>query len=94
MQKATVMRHDNPQTMTRRLLAPLVFLISVLLSAQALAFDVDGLSYSVIFATDVEVTGRATGNTDTDIVIPDTVVDSGTTYSVKTIGEVSARKRE
>ena len=65
------MRHDTTQTITRRLLAPLVFLISVLLSTQALAFDVDGLSYSVIDATDVEVNGR-TGNTDTDIVIPAT----------------------
>jgi hypothetical protein len=49
--------------------------------------NIDGLSYSVIGATtNVEVTGRASGNTATVIVIPDTVVFSGTTYSVTTIG--------
>ena len=74
-------------TTIRRLLAPLIFFISMLLSAQALAFDSGGFSYTVIGATlNVEVTGRASGNTDTDIVIPDTVQDSGTTYSVTTIG--------
>ncbi|MDG1944159.1 MAG: hypothetical protein P8J17_07865 [Halioglobus sp.] len=53
-----------------------------------LAFDVDALSYSVIGrATDAEITGPELGNTATDIVIPDTVVDSGTIYSVTTIGD-------
>ena len=64
-----------------------LLLISMMLSAQAFAFDVGGLSYDVINATDVAVTGRASGNTATDIVIPATVVDSGTIYSVTTIGE-------
>ena len=68
-------------------LTVLAFFISMLLTGQVLAFDVGGLSYSVINATDVGVTGRASGNTATDIVIPATVVDSGTTYSVTTIGE-------
>ena len=72
-------------TTIRRLLAPLIFFSSVLLSAQALAFDVGGFSYDVINATDVEVTGRAAGNTDTDIVIPATVSDGSTTYSVAAI---------
>ena len=67
-------------------LTVLAFFISMVLSSQVLAFDVGGLSYSVINATDVEVTGRASGNTATDIVIPDTAEDSGTTYSVTTIG--------
>ena len=67
-------------------LTVLVFFTSMLLTGQVLAFDVDGLSYSVINANNVQVTGRASGNTATDIVIPDTVVDSGTTYSVTTIG--------
>jgi hypothetical protein len=47
------MRHPTALTTARPLLAPLVFFIAVLLSAQALAFDVGGLSYSVINATDV-----------------------------------------
>ena len=65
-----------------------LLLISMMLSAQALAFDVGGFSYVVIDGTtNVAVTGRASGNTATDIVIPATVVDSGTTYSVTTIGE-------
>ncbi|WP_279249090.1 leucine-rich repeat domain-containing protein [Candidatus Marimicrobium litorale] len=68
-------------------LTVLVFFTSMLLTGQVLAFDVDGLSYNVINATDVRVMGRASGNAATDIVIPDTVVDSGTTYSVTTIGD-------
>ena len=72
--------------MMRTLMTKTLFVLSILLSAQALAFDVDGLSYDVINTTDVEVTGRASGNTATDIVIPATASDSGTTYSVTTIG--------
>jgi len=72
--------------MMRALITKTLFVLSILLSAQALAFDVGGFSYTVIGATDVEVTGRAAGNTDTDIVIPATASDSGTTYSVTTIG--------
>ena len=72
--------------MMRALMTKTLFVLSILLSAQALAFDVGGLSYDVINATDVEVTGRASGNTATNIVIPATVVGSGTTYSVTTIG--------
>ena len=56
-----------------------------MLSAQALAFDVDGLSYNRISGTDVEVTGRASGNTDTDIVIPATI-SFGFIYDVATVG--------
>jgi hypothetical protein len=66
-------------------LTVLAFFTSMLLTGQVLAFDVDGVSYSVINATDVKVTGRASGNTATDIVIPETVVDSGTTYRVTSI---------
>jgi hypothetical protein len=65
----------------------------MLLTGQVLAFDVDGLSYSVINATDVGVHGRASGNTATDIVIPAFVVfDFGgqnIVYSVTTIGDYS-----
>ena len=72
--------------MMRGLITKTLFVLSVLLSAQALAFDVDGLSYDAINTTDVEVTGRASGNTDTDIVIPATASDGSTTYSVTIIG--------
>ena len=66
-------------------LTVLAFFISMLLTGQVLAFDVDGLSYSITSGTTVEVTGRASGNTATDIVIPATASDSGTTYSVTII---------
>ena len=59
--------------------------ISMMSSAQALAFDADGLSYSPTGAN-AEVTGRAVGNTSTVIIIPDIVSNSGTTYSVTSIG--------
>jgi predicted metalloprotease len=67
--------------------------ISMMVSAQAQAFDVGGLSYSVTdaAANTVEVTGRASGNTDTVIVIPASVTDSGTTYSVTNIGRNAFR---
>ncbi len=80
----------------RGVLASFAFLLISMLSAQALALiiapgpqtlDVGGLSYSDINATDVEVTGRASRNTATDIVIPSTVSDGTTTYSVTTIGD-------
>ena len=64
-----------------------LLLISMAASAQAQAFDVGGLSYSVTGANTVEVTGRASSNTDTVIVIPASVTDNGTTYSVTTIGD-------
>lgn len=65
-----------------------LLLISMMLSAQALAlaFDDGGFSYVVIDGTtNVAVTGRASGNTATDIVIPDTAVDGTTRYSVTSI---------
>ena len=67
--------------------AKTLFVLSILLSAQALAFDVGGLSYAGIFGTtDVRVKGCAADScTSSDIVIPDTVVDSGITYSVTAI---------
>ena len=72
--------------MMRALMTKTLFVLLILLSARALAFDVGGLSYDVINTTDVEVTARASGNTDTSIVIPATVSDGSTTYSVTTIG--------
>ena len=77
--------------MMRALMTKTLFVLSILLSAQALAFDVGGLSYTVIGGTDVEVTGRAVGNSDTDIVIPARVLSpfSFTQLSVTTIGRVA-----
>ena len=75
----------------RGIFAPLVFIMAMLLTGQVLAFDVDGLSYSVIGATnDVQVEGCATIPCSSNaIVIPDTVVDggTGTTYSVTSIAD-------
>ena len=70
-------------------LTVLAFFISMVLSSQVLAFDVGGLSYSVINATnDAQVDGCAANPcSSSDIVIPDTVVDSGTTYGVTIIGD-------
>ena len=75
--------------MMRALMTKTLFVFSILLSAQALAFDVGGFSFSITSGTTVEVTGRASGNTATDIVIPATASDGTTTYSVTTIGEAA-----
>ena len=72
--------------MMRALITKTLFVLSILLSAETLAFDVDGFSYTIINGTTVEVTGRALGNTDADIVIPATALDNTTTYSVTRIG--------
>ena len=69
----------------RALITKTLFVFSILLSAQALAFDVGGFSYTITSGTTVEVTGRASGNTATDIVIPATASDGTTTYSVTSI---------
>ena len=75
----------------RGIFAPLVFIMAMLLTGQVLAFDVDGLSYSVIGATnDVQVEGCAAIPCSSNaVVIPDTVVDggTGTTYSVTSIAD-------
>ena len=64
--------------------------IVMMLSAQAQAFDEGGLAYTITSSTSpftVEVTGRASGNSATDINIPDTVTSNGITYSVTTIAD-------
>ena len=65
----------------RGVLASFAFLLISMLSAQALAFDVGGFSYTVTSGTTVEVTGCDVFPCAVikDIVIPATVVDSGTT---------------
>ncbi|MDA7585854.1 leucine-rich repeat domain-containing protein, partial [Luminiphilus sp.] len=50
-------------------------------------FDDGNLAYRITSSTTVEVTGRASGNTDTEIVIPDTVTNLAVIYSVTTIGD-------
>jgi hypothetical protein len=72
--------------MMRALMTKTLFVLSILLSTQALAFDVGGLSYTPTSGTTAKVTGRASGNTATDIVIPATASDGSTTYSVTSIG--------
>ncbi|MDR9453510.1 MAG: leucine-rich repeat protein [Wenzhouxiangella sp.] len=51
-----------------------------------LALAIDGLSYRVIDGTQtVEVTGRAPGNTDADITVPESIIHGGTSYRVARI---------
>ena len=50
------------------------------------AFDQAGLAYVITSANTVTVTGGASGNSATEITIPDAVTSNGTTYSVTTIG--------
>jgi len=77
-------------------LAVLAFTLfmSLMVSAQAQAFNAGVLSYNVTdaVANTVEVTGRASGNTDTEIVIPSSVSDGTTTYAVTSIGYAAFRK--
>ena len=79
--------------MMRTLMIKTLFVLSILLSAQALAFDVGGLTYTVTSGTTVEVTGCDVFPCAVikDIVIPATVVDSGMTYSVTSIGNDAFR---
>ena len=53
------------------------------ISAQT--FEVDGINYNVTGANEVEVTSKS-GCYSGDVVIPETVDDSGTTYNVTAIG--------
>ena len=75
--------------MIRAIMTKTLFVFLILLSAQALAFDVGGFSYTVIGATnDVQVEGCAAGPcSSSDVVIPATAVDSGTIYDIKIIGD-------
>ena len=50
------------------------------------AFEQAGLAYVITSANTVTVTGGASGNSATEITIPDAVTSNGTTYSVTTIG--------
>ena len=79
--------------MMRALMTKTLFVLSILLSAQALAFDVGGFSYTVINATDVEVTGRASGNTDTDIVFLPLFRIADTPTALRPLGMMLSRQR-
>ena len=64
--------------------------LAMMLSARAQAFDEDGLAYTItnsISPFTVQVTGRASGNSATEISIPDTVTSNEITYSVTTIAD-------
>ena len=59
--------------MMRALMTKTLVVLSILLSAQALAFESGGFRYTVIgVSNNVEVNGRASDNIDTNIVIPAT----------------------
>ena len=66
-----------------------LLLVSMMLSAQASAFDVGGFKYDVIGATsNVELGGCVPAPCAVkDIVIPATASDGTTTYSVTSIGK-------
>ena len=66
-----------------------LFIICLCISSIAIAqnFTDGGLNYSVNSDnTSVTVTGRTTGNTNTEIGIPDTASDGTTTFDVTIIG--------
>ena len=74
-------------TPQRGVLASFAFLLISMLSAQALAFDVGGLRYTVTSGTTVSVVWiLLRSNPNKDLVIPATASDGTTTYSVTTIG--------
>ena len=74
-------------TPQRGVLASFAFLLVSMLSAQAFAFDVGGLRYTVTSGTTVSVVWiLLRGNPDKDLVIPATASDGTTTYSVTAIG--------
>lgn len=81
------MSQFNFQTAARRFFVPLAVVITLSVAGQVVAFDAGDLKYNPTSADAAEVTGFATGITPTTIVIPDTVVDSGTTYSVTSIAD-------
>ena len=73
--------------MMRALMTKTLVVLSILLSAQALAFESGGFRYTVIGGSNnVEVNGRASDNIDTNIVIPATASDGTRTHSVTSIG--------
>lgn len=67
------------------LVAILVASMSVLWM-EAATFDVGQLKYNTLSGNNVEVAGPADGATVTDIVVPETVTNAGTTYNVTAIG--------
>ena len=73
----------------RALMTKTLFVLSILLSAQALALDIDGLSYEwIIFEADLKLTGYAccAGG---DLYMPPLVVPEDNTYiaAISTIAE-------
>ena len=72
----------------------LFLLLAMMLSAKAQAFDEGGLAYTItssISPFTVNVTGRASGNSATEISIPDTVTSNGITYGVTAIVDSAFR---
>lgn len=63
----------------------ILFFFICMSNLTAQTFEENGISYNVISANEVEVTSK-TGCYSGDVVIPETVEDSGTTYNVTAIG--------
>lgn len=63
----------------------ILFYFFCMCNLMAQTFEVDGINYNVISTNEVEVTSK-TGCYSGDVVIPETVEDSGTTYNVIAIG--------
>lgn len=61
------------------------FLILSFGKLTAQTFEINGINYNVIGSSEVEVTSK-TGCYSGDVVIPETVENSGTTYNVITVG--------
>ena len=57
-------------------------------------FDFEGFTFEVVSETAVVVTGRAEGNTATEITIPETATLNGTTYTVTSIGNDAFRNND
>lgn len=72
----------------------LVAMLFAALTASAESFMYNGLAYSIVAFQQVEVTKPTGGYTSLggDLVIPKTVYNGGTTYSVTIIGEEAFRK--
>lgn len=67
----------------------ITFLFTLLVTCSVFSqtiFSVNGIDYKTISSNSVEVTGRSNGNTNVNIVIPDTVENASVVYDVTKVG--------